>query len=118
MHVHDDDTVLLERGQLPSADLVESAATALRMLADPTRLRIMCLLRAGELDVGSLTAAVGVARPAVSQHLAKLRLAGLVRTHRQGRRALYAIRSGHVRRLLDEALSAAEHHLTRVPDHD
>lgn len=54
------------------------------MLADGTRLRLMWLLRDGEYDVGELTAAVGAARPAVSQHLAKLRLDGLVCTRRLG----------------------------------
>ncbi|BCJ26675.1 hypothetical protein Asera_07830 [Actinocatenispora sera] len=106
------------RQQLPDDELIETAATALRLLADPTRLRLLCLLRDAELDVGSLAAATGSARPAVSQHLAKLRLAGLVRTRRDGRRALYRARGGHVRRLVDEVLAAAQHHLTGAPDHD
>lgn len=89
-----------------------------RMLADPTRLRLLWLLCGGEYDVGSLAAAVGVARPAVSQHLAKLRLAGLVSTRRSGRRVLSQARGGHVRGLLAEAVSAADHQLTGAPDHD
>lgn len=88
------------------------------MLADPTRLRIMWLLREAERDVGDLAAVTGAARPAVSQHLAKLRLAGLVRMRREGRHAVYTARGGHVRRLIEEVLSAAEHHLTGAPDHD
>ena len=104
--------------QPPSEPQLETAVTALRMLADPTRLRIMWHLCAGEQDVGSLAALVGAARPAVSQHLAKLRLAGLVRMHREGRRALYTARGGHVRRLVAEVLNAADHHLTGLADHD
>lgn len=87
------------------------------MLADPTRLRIMWLLCAGEHDVTALAQRVGAARPAVSQHLAKLRLAGLVTSRRDGRRALYGVRGGHVRRLLIEALGAADHRVTGAPDH-
>ena len=93
------------------------AVEAFRMLADPTRLRILWLLCQAESDVSGLAAQVAVARPAVSQHLGKLRLAGLVATRREGRRAVYRARGGHVRRLLDEALSAADHHLTGAPDH-
>ncbi|SDP27559.1 DNA-binding transcriptional regulator, ArsR family [Actinopolyspora xinjiangensis] len=104
--------------RLPAEELVETAATALRMLADPTRLRLVWLLHERARDVGELASATGVARPAVSQHLGKLRLAGLVRTHREGRRAVYTVRGGHVRRLVEEVLSAAEHHLTGAPDHD
>ena len=106
--------------ELPSGAQVEATVTALRMLADPTRLRLMWLLRdsAGESDVGSLALAVGAARPAVSQHLAKLLLAGLVSTRRDGRRVLYRARGGHVRRLVTEAVQAGDHLVTGEPDHD
>jgi DNA-binding transcriptional ArsR family regulator len=104
--------------QPPSDAQTQVAVTALRMLADPTRLRIMWHLCAGEQDVGTLAGLVGAARPAVSQHLAKLRLAGLVRMRRDGRRALYIARGGHVRRLVVEVLNAADHHLTGLADHD
>lgn len=96
---------------------MEAAVTALRMLADPTRLRLLWLLREGEYDVTALAAATGAARPAVSQHLGKLRLAGLVRMRRDGRRAVYAARGGHVQRLVTEVMYAADHHLTGAPDH-
>jgi DNA-binding transcriptional ArsR family regulator len=118
MHARDNAATASAPQQPPSGDLLDTATTALRMLADPTRLRLLWLLRDQELDVGTLAAATGAARPAVSQHLAKLRLAGLVRTHRDGRRALYTARGGHVRRLVNEAVAAAEHHLTNRPDHD
>ena len=92
--------------------------TALRMLADPTRLRLLWLLRDGEHDVGTLAAAVGAARPAVSQHLAKLVLAGLVTSRPEGRRRLYRARGAHVRRMVVEALQAADHQVSGVPEHD
>lgn len=92
--------------------------TALRMLADPTRLRLLWLLREGEHDVTSLTAMTGAARPAVSQHLGKLLLAGLVAQRRDGRRVLYRARGGHVRRLVTEALHAADHQVSGAPEHD
>ena len=106
------------RPQPPGVAQVDAAVTALRMLADPTRLRIMWWLSSGEFDVASLTAEVGAARPAVSQHLGKLRLAGLVTMRRDGRRSVYAARGGHVRRLVAEVFFAADHHLTGAADHD
>src|ERR1700730_13703664 len=93
---------------LPDAAHIDTAVTALRMLADGTRLRLMWLLCDGEYDVFSLVTAVGAARPAVSQHLGKLLLAGLVTTRRDGRRALYTAKGGHVRRLVTEVLQAAD----------
>jgi DNA-binding transcriptional ArsR family regulator len=121
MYAHDnttvaDDTVRWE--ELPPGEHVDAAVESFRMLADPTRLRLLWLLCGAEYDVGDLAEAVGAARPAVSQHLAKLRLAGLVATRRDGRRAVYRARGGHVRRLLAESLEAAGHVVSGVPDHD
>ncbi|MEU7478137.1 metalloregulator ArsR/SmtB family transcription factor [Lentzea sp. NPDC042327] len=104
--------------QLPSGKHVETAVDGFRMLADPTRLRMLWLLCGDEYDVTTLAGKVQIARPAVSQHLAKLRLTGLVTVRRDGRRSLYRARGGHVRRLLSEAVNAADHHLTGAPDHD
>lgn len=102
---------------LPSDGQVGAATVMLRLLADGTRLRLMWLLCQGEHDVTSLTEAVGVARPAISQHLAKLRLGGLVTTRRVGRRVHYTARHGHIRRLVTETLYAADHHVSDRPDH-
>ncbi|WBB66342.1 metalloregulator ArsR/SmtB family transcription factor [Micromonospora sp. WMMD812] len=97
---------------------MEVATEMVRMLGDGTRLRLMCLLVEGEHDVTALVAALGVARPAVSQHLAKLRLAGLVTARREGRRALYSARGGHARRLVTEVVHAASHRVAGLPEHD
>jgi DNA-binding transcriptional ArsR family regulator len=94
--------------------VIQAATVALSMLADPTRLRIMAQLLAGDQDVTALTAAVSAARPAVSQHLAKLRLAGLVTMRRDGRRAVYTVAGPHLQRLVAEALQAAEHQVSDV----
>lgn len=118
MYARDNDVGAGPWQQPPTSAQVEAAATALRMLADPTRLRLMWLLCGADRDVATLTAEVDAARPAVSQHLAKLRLSGLVSMRRDGRRAVYTARGGHVRRLVAEVFYAADHHLTGVPDHD
>jgi DNA-binding transcriptional ArsR family regulator len=118
MYARDNAATAHDRQQLPSGAQVEATVIALRMLADPTRLRLLWLLRDGERDVGGLAAAVQAARPAVSQHLAKLLLAGLVATRRDGRRVLYRARGGHVRRLVIEALEAGDHLVTGAPEHD
>ncbi|MGI5519340.1 ArsR/SmtB family transcription factor [Micromonospora sp. CA-259024] len=97
---------------------MEAATQMLRMLGDGTRLRLMWMLVGGEHDVTALVAALGVARPAVSQHLGKLRLAGLVTMRREGRRAVYGVRGGHVRRLVTEVMHAASHRVTGLPEHD
>jgi hypothetical protein len=58
-------------------------------------------------------------RPTVaSQHLSKLRFAGLVEATRDGRRMVYRLRGGHVRALLAEALFHADHQVSGEPLHD
>jgi DNA-binding transcriptional ArsR family regulator len=102
----------------PTSAQVDTAVEAFRMLSDPTRLRLMWLLSSGEYDVGSLAEALGAARPSVSQHLAKLRLAGLVETRRKGRHVRYRARDSHVRTLIAEALFHAGHEVSGLPRHD
>lgn len=88
------------------------------LLADPTRVRMLWALRSAELDVASL-AEVADCRPTVaSQHLSKLRFAGLVEGRRRGQRVVYRLRGGHVRALLSEALFQADHYVTGAPPHD
>ncbi|MEU6081482.1 metalloregulator ArsR/SmtB family transcription factor [Streptomyces sp. NPDC047108] len=94
------------------------AAEVLALLADRTRLALLARLSEGEADVTTLTAACDAARPSVSQHLARLRLAGLVTTRKEGRRVVYALGHGHLRRLVEEALSVADHRIGRLPPHD
>ncbi|WP_127354669.1 ArsR/SmtB family transcription factor [Actinacidiphila soli] len=104
--------------QQPGAEQFTRAAETLGLLADRTRLALLHTLGGGEADVTTLTEAVGAARPAVSQHLAKLRLAGLVTARKDGRRVVYALTDGHLARLVAEALSHADHQLSGIPRHD
>ncbi len=62
-----------------------------RALADPSRRAIFESLTRGEAAVKDLTARFDISQPAVSQHLATLREAGLVRGRRDGRRAYYRV---------------------------
>ncbi|MFE5035883.1 ArsR/SmtB family transcription factor [Streptomyces sp. NPDC056683] len=75
----------------PSDGVLTEAAAVFGLLASPARLHIMWALSQGESDVTRLADRVGGALPAVSQHLAKLRLAGLVRSRREGRRQVYYV---------------------------
>jgi DNA-binding transcriptional ArsR family regulator len=97
--------------QLPPDERVEAVVDGLRMLADPTRLRLLWLLSGDELDVSTLAERLGVARPAVSQHLAKLRLVGLITQRRDGRRVLSRARDHHVGELLEGLVHDAGHRL-------
>lgn len=75
----------------PSAEVLAEAAASFGLLASSARLHIVWVLAQGESDVSRLAERVGGALPAVSQHLTKLKLAGLVRARREGRRVVYLV---------------------------
>lgn len=64
---------------------------AFTVLADPTRRQIFERLAAGPKPVGKLAQDLPISRPAVSQHLAALKAAGLVTDHAEGARRIYRI---------------------------
>ncbi|MCH7230995.1 metalloregulator ArsR/SmtB family transcription factor [Glycomyces sp. L485] len=94
---------------MPDDEQVQVAADALRMLSDPTRLKLMWALLQGEENVACLADLVGARPTAVSQHLAKLRLAGLVTTRREGTFVYYSAAHHHILPLVEQALSHAAH---------
>ncbi|MEU9849975.1 metalloregulator ArsR/SmtB family transcription factor [Streptomyces sp. NPDC047985] len=75
----------------PPAEVLAEAAASFGLLASSARLHIVWALAQGESDVTGLAERVGGALPAVSQHLTKLKLAGLVRSRREGRRMVYFV---------------------------
>ncbi|MEY9968157.1 DNA-binding transcriptional ArsR family regulator [Streptacidiphilus sp. MAP12-16] len=90
-------------------DLLQEAAGTFGLLASTMRLHIVWVLSQGECDVGGLAEQVGGTLPTVSQHLAKLKLAGLVRARRQGRHQVYVVEDPNLAamvRLMVEHLAA------------
>ncbi|MFE9250528.1 ArsR/SmtB family transcription factor [Streptomyces sp. NPDC007088] len=75
----------------PPVGVLTDAASVFGLLASPARLHIVWALAGGESDVTGLAERVGGALPAVSQHLTKLKLAGLVGARREGRRQVYYV---------------------------
>lgn len=93
----------------PESAEFDAAVGVFKLLADPTRLRIIWALLHGEHSVNELADHVGARPPAVSQHLSKLRLAHLVRVRRDGNRVFYALENDHIEALASEALQHADH---------
>jgi DNA-binding transcriptional ArsR family regulator len=102
---------------LPNPEQVDLAVEVFRMLADPTRIRILWVLRDGERSVNDLSDVLAKPQSTVSQHLAKLRLARLVVPRKQGAQVFYAIANDHVRQLVADAVHHAEHAGPGVPPH-
>jgi ArsR family transcriptional regulator, zinc-responsive transcriptional repressor len=88
-----------------------------RMLADVTRVQVLWALADRELSVNELAQHVGKPAPSVSQHLAKLRMARLVRTRRAGTTIYYNLENEHIRQLVTDAVFNAEHAGPGIPQH-
>lgn len=91
------------------AEARDAAAATFRMLADASRLAVLWHLRDGELPSGELARRIGRPAPTVSQHLAKLRLAGLVLTRREGTTIHYRLANDHVQRLVQDVVAHVQH---------
>ncbi|MBM3569213.1 MAG: helix-turn-helix transcriptional regulator [Alphaproteobacteria bacterium] len=72
----------------------------LRLLANGKRLMALCHLAPGERSVGELAALVGLSQSALSQHLARLRAAGMVAVRREARTAHYRLADPAVAQLI------------------
>jgi ArsR family transcriptional regulator, zinc-responsive transcriptional repressor len=98
-------------------DQVRLVVEVFRMLADATRVQVLWSLTEREMSVNELAEHVGKPAPSVSQHLAKLRMARLVRTRREGTTIFYSMENEHVCQLVTDAVFNAEHAGPGVPAH-
>lgn len=90
-----------------AAPVVDAAAEMLRVLGDPTRLRIAHVLAHDELCVQDLAAVLDLEPSRVSHSLRALRQMRLVRHRRAGKAMYYALEDAHVRRLIEGVLRHA-----------
>jgi len=86
-------------GGIPSPQLLEEYSQFFRLLSEPARLHLLCLLKSGPLDVLSLMEATGFSQSHISRQLGQLQRAGLVRCERDGVRLLYHADSSLVEEL-------------------
>lgn len=84
---------------------IQEASSVLKAMASETRLKIMCALSAGELPVNQLAELTDQSSSAVSQHLAKLKAAGLVETRRDAQTIYYRCSGGIGHALVDTLCS-------------
>jgi DNA-binding transcriptional ArsR family regulator len=97
------------RARLLTGAPLQAVSDIFKLLADPTRVRILDALSHGERCVCDLAALVGISESAMSHQLRLLRTARLVRARREGRQAFYALDDDHVIGLLRDARKHVVH---------
>ena len=95
---------------------LRSAAATFALLGSAPRLHLAWLMAHETSDVGTLARRVGLSIPSTSQHLAKLRLAGIVAARREGRHTYYTIEDPHVLAMLDQVFGHIAPDGTLAPD--
>jgi len=88
--------------------MAASIVKILRVIADPTRLRILLLLKAEELSVAELQEILVMGQSTISTHLSQLKQAALVEDRRIGKNSLYRLTSGNGNDVLAELLARAQ----------
>jgi ArsR family transcriptional regulator len=101
-----------------SEQAVRDLAQVFKLLSDETRLRILLYLAQNrELHVTDLCNRLGQSQPAVSHHLALLRVSGLIESRREGKHNFYSVRADHFGDLLIDLFSAAGPIPRKIPFH-
>lgn len=96
-------------------DAAELVARRFRALSDPTRLRILDILRRrDEASVGELTEALGTSQQNVSKHLGALHAEGFLARRKEGTSSLYRIADPAVLELCDRLCAAMEAQLAQL----
>lgn len=85
--------------QIPVKKLA-AASELIKLLANPERLKILCLLSEGELNVGDLGRQLKLSQSALSQHLARLRSAGAVKTRKSSQQVYYMLAEPKIRKII------------------
>lgn len=96
------------RSKIIPQERLEVMAEMFRSLADPSRLKIVNAMLAGEMCVNHLAEATGFSQPSISHHLSLLRRMRLARCRREGKNAYYSLNDYHVGLLFDLCRSHAE----------
>ena len=114
LHLDQDDAAA--RGaRLLSAATVQEIAATFGVLGDPTRVRILDALSAGELCVCDIATLAGISESAVSHQLRLLRGMRLVRARRAGRQVFYTLDDQHIVELLRLAVTHVQESAAEAP---
>lgn len=104
----DKERVARARSRMRDERTIVELAEVFKVLAEPTRIRILHALSEEELCVCDISAVVGTTQSAISHQLRILRSARLVKSRKDGKMVYYSLDDDHVRRLFEEGINHLE----------
>ena len=109
VHAIHDEVVASVRALMPTGDEFKNLATLYKMLADPTRVRILWALLNSEMCVCDLAVLLDMTKSAISHQLKSLRLTNLVKFRKQGKIVYYSLADDHVRDVFEKGFEHILH---------
>jgi len=102
-HIPDLEKIDSAQREIPDTDIISSMAQFFGLLSDPTRLKIVIVLKKQELCVHEIAGAIGLSISAVSHQLRLLKTAKMVKNRRNGKMVYYSLDDEHIEQLLSVA---------------
>lgn len=102
--------------EMPTTSQLRAAAATFALLSSPGRLLLVWLMARRSADVGTLADQIGLSIATTSQHLSKLRLAGVITSRKEGRHVFYRVEDPHVLTVIDQIFSHIAPDGTLAPD--
>jgi DNA-binding transcriptional ArsR family regulator len=102
-HLTDSKRIHSARKGIPGSDIINSMSQFFGLLSDPTRLKIVIVLKEKELCVHEIAQAVSISISAVSHQLRLLKTAKMVKNRRDGKMIYYSLDDEHIEQLLSVA---------------
>lgn len=101
--VHDD-AVRMVRKCMPEEELLKELADFYKVFADPTRIKILCVLLESEMCVCDLAEVLSMTQSAISHQLRVLKQMKLVKNRRDGKTVYYSLADGHIQTIISQGM--------------
>ena len=94
---------------MPDNNEIEALSAFFKMMGDPTRIRMMCVMAQGEMCVQDIASALDMTKSAISHQLSGLKENKIVKSRREGKNVFYSIDDDHVHTVLNIAMTHVKH---------
>jgi DNA-binding transcriptional ArsR family regulator len=96
---------VLRKASSSELDIYERQAILCKAFANPTRIQLLDVLGRGEAGAAALQQRLGISKANLSQHLSVLRSAGMINTHREGKRLVCELSSPEIKQAFNQIRS-------------
>ena len=94
---------------MPDNNEIEALSAFFKMMGDPTRIKMMCVMAQGEMCVQDIASALDMTKSAISHQLSGLKENKIVKSRREGKNVFYSIDDDHVHTVLNIAMTHVKH---------